>query len=402
MKISYLFIALLLLNITKLQAQNLPLQSQNIPFQVQKKLNFHQNQQHQLLGMQDRNHVPDCLPDTIKYFKYTSSTDSILESFNVYEISSDVNGYTNTGYSINQSTGNIYLSSNYVVELNDQNKEVYIEQIFYSETGSELFGNKGLVFYNPTTFKVDSSITFNRDLANQTWEYQRKSVNTYNSNGFVFINTGSVFTVNGWENADRLINAYDSENKLLVQNYATWNGIWMPNLKIKLFYTPNDSLSEVIYLAQPSNDSLHKNVYSYGALNRVDFYRYNFSTMGFVSSGYNVFSRDAQFRNTYSEYLFQGEFYTYAGITSNYYGGGANDCLSLEVSTRSNDGIIYENFKSFYIYNTNSATNLPQNTLEWTIAPNPNDGNFLITASEGAVLTIFNGFGQVIWEKKET
>jgi Secretion system C-terminal sorting domain len=170
-------------------------------------------------------------------------------------------------------------------------------------------------------------------------------------------------------------------------------------LKIKFFYLPNDSLSEIIYLGQPANDSISKYVHSYGTFNRVDFYDWNAATMGFVSAGFNSFSLDAQFRLINSEYLFQGDFGTFAGKIKNFYGAGLADCLSVEVSSRSNDGVNYEDFKAFYIYNANSATISPQNALDWSIAPNPNNGNFILTIPEESSVTICNSIGQIVWEE---
>jgi Secretion system C-terminal sorting domain len=74
--------------------------------------------------------------------------------------------------------------------------------------------------------------------------------------------------------------------------------------------------------------------------------------------------------------------------------------LSLEVSSRSDDGTNYDDYKTFYIYNTNSAVNLPQNSLDWSVVPNPNDGDFEITAPQGSTITICNSVGQVVWQIK--
>jgi hypothetical protein len=189
MKISYLLIAILLANFTILKAQNLPIQ-------VQKSLNSLENHQQKFAGVASRNNTPDCIADTIKNYKYLSPNDSILESYNVIELSSDVNGYTNIGYSINQSTGNIYISTNYIVEFNDQNKEIFTEFIVFNETGTALYGNKGLTFYNPISLKVDSTIALIRNLNTQTWDNSRKTVYIYYSDGLVLSNQTSIWNGN--------------------------------------------------------------------------------------------------------------------------------------------------------------------------------------------------------------
>jgi Secretion system C-terminal sorting domain len=393
MKINLLLISVLLLNVSILKAQNLPPQ-------IQKYIDAHKNQIHTYKGVHDRNNVPVCIADTIKSFKYATPSDSILETFNVLEVSTDINGYSNVGFTINQTTGIINKTSDFNIEFNDLNKEIFSEFIAYNPNGTELFGYKGLIFYNSTTQKIDSTIAFYRNLTTQSWDKERKNDYSYNSNGLVFKNQISNWSVNGWVLTDRTLNSYGANNKLSVQNYATWSGAWLPNLKINFFYLPNDSLSQEIVLNQPSGDSLSKTVYTYGSLNRADYYNWNAFSMDFRSIGYNISDFDAQNRITYFEYFYQSNFGTFAGKNNNFYGGGSTDCLSLEVSSRSDDGTNYDDYKTFYIYNTNSAVNLPQNSLDWSVVPNPNDGDFEITAPQGSTITICNSVGQVVWQIK--
>jgi hypothetical protein len=394
MKTYLLFFALLLTNCYILSAQK------NIPSQFQQKLNELKKQQQAYTAAQDRNNVPTCIADSILMYNYTSPTDSILEGYTVIEVSTDINGLSNTVYTLDPVTAIFYKNIDYLAEFDAQNREIFTEFVVYNPNSTVLFGAKNLIFYNTTTQKLDSTITIYLNANTNTWEKDQKTEYTYNANGLIFKSLVSNWTSNGWAFSQRTLNSYSTTNKISVQNVSNWNGSWMPAFKFNLYYLPNDSLSEVINLMQPNGDTLAKEVHTYGTLHKIEYFSYDATSMTYTFIGYSSFSKDAQNRNTYFEYNYSSNFGTFISNTHSYYGGSTMDCLSLDITRTSEDGVNFINTKSFYIYNTNSATNIPQKNIDWSIAPNPNDGVFNIYAPDGALVTICNAVGQSIWKEK--
>jgi hypothetical protein len=379
------------------------LQAQTLPKEVQNLLKSHQNTLKTRNVAANRSELPLCNPDTIKYYSYTSDLppyDSTLEGYIIVEPNLGLNQVENTRYRLDPVSNAYYLVSTLTTTYNDQNDVTREEFYFFYQDGTIQSGSKSDFFYDPITHLEIGSIQYTKDLALNIWEEDYKSTTIYNTSNQVEERIASTYANEEWTFNNRQFYNYGANNKTQTVSSYTWNNLWEYVQKDTFLYNAVDSLEEVLSISQPSNDFVNKNTFEYLLNGQITkFYQWNADSMGFIQNGIvnSLFYPNSKIKQV--DYFFDYISSSFGGVVDFYYDSSV-ECFVLLDNYISNDGTIYKRTKDYYIYGNSIATNAPQNALNWSISPNPNNGDFVINAPENAELTVCNAIGQIVTQLK--
>jgi Secretion system C-terminal sorting domain len=387
MKNSIILLFAFFLHLTIVNAQTLPIQLQNVIDKIKQNSPNHR-------AAIDRNAPPMCLPDSVKTYTYLSLNDSTLSKYEYLTWDEVENKKTRKIYA--SSNGGYYLSTEITSIIDEDGFQLENRIVSFQENGDIVFGSKSVYFKNALN-NIDSVIISNIIPSNFTFEPISKLIYFYDDMGRQEAYFVSLFQNNEWVNLVKGSYLYGTNGKLSRIVHYNWQNDWVLTSIDEYSYNQVDSLAQILTLSSPSGDSLFKINLAFGALNVVDVFNKQSVNLPWshVSNYTYILDNKRRVLHENTNEISQ----SFIVINDYIYGATNEDCLGIYVNEASFNQEPSNILKSFYYYNSFVSTNEKPPRTQWNIAPNPNNGNFEITAPEGSNISIYNSIGQIVWQK---
>jgi Secretion system C-terminal sorting domain len=392
------------------------LNAQTIPTEVQQKLNVTTSHFSVLNKVQERNNLPECLTDSSFYFTDYNGQDSTLVS--MYVVVSDLmNNTAVEKFSRKDNvTGLFTLNSQSNLEYNNQNYLTFIEYVSYDPSNSMvIYGFRNYFHYYGTSNLSDSIVTEAWLPTLNSWANSSKTISTINSDEKIsetrYFRWDTSSTLDTWELTSRdkfTYNSNGTKSEVERQFWVDSTQLWESNYVVTFNYDANNNLLEALtFLSNDLTTVVNKFIVTidevaHSKLEEFYFFGQNFNTgnIEWQKSNSDFFIYDDLNRVIRYEYKYysNGEFY-FGTSRDQFYIGNSN-CLSHNTFNTMDPGFPWRlSGKWYYTFPDPLSTKVVDNDSNWSIAPNPSNGDVSFSTAIGANLRISNTSGQIIAQK---